>query len=147
MAIVAANHVLANNLLVVDDDQFQGDEIVRVAGDSGIENISRAGNESEAYQIIASQEFSLAVVDIMLSSVERREGLRVITELRRLQPDCRIIALTTRGRNDIGVQALNLGADDFVCGEWKYISWSELLRQRLDLWRGVARSREVVKPT
>ncbi len=139
---VCVEQQIDEKLLVVDDDEFQFEEITRAAGESGIHDVRWADSEAEAYRLIESEEFLLAVVDIMLSRpAELCEGLRIIERIRSSQPNCRIIALTTRGRNDVGIQALRAGADDFVCGEWSYINWSELLRQRLDLWRGVVRSR------
>jgi DNA-binding response OmpR family regulator len=139
---ICVEQAMADRLLVVDDDQFQFDEIAHVAGESGIRDVRWASSEAEAYAQIGTEQFLLAVVDIMLSRPdELREGLRIIDRIRTEQPNCRIIALTTRGRNDVGIQALRAGADDFVCGDWRYINWTELLRQRLDLWRGVVRSR------
>ncbi len=126
------------NLLIVDDREDQLDGVVHVAEEAGIGRIVTATDEGQARQCIESQHFCLAVVDIMLSEpLERKEGLAVIRRLRQAQPWCKIIALTTRGRNDVGIEALGVGADDFVCGEWKYVNWSALLLQRLVLWHGV----------
>jgi DNA-binding response OmpR family regulator len=126
------------NLLIVDDKPDQLNEVVHIAEEAGIRPVVTATDEDQAREFIDSKHFCLAVVDIMLSEpLDRKEGLAVIRWLRQTQPWCRIIALTTRGRNDVGIEALRVGADDFVCGEWKYVNWPALLRQRLALWHGV----------
>lgn len=124
-------------LLVVDDEVSQRSIIIDAAMGIGIVEIVQASTESEASLAMRDTTFQLAVVDIMLSSSMQRDGLRVIRELRDLQPDCRIIALTSKGGTEIGVECLEAGAHDFVSTNWQYINWVTLLEQRLSLWRGV----------
>lgn len=133
-----------DRLLIVDDEERQSDEIRMVANRIGFRDVSHAESESKANKLInGGDRFSLAVVDIMLSHPPgQNEGFRVIEQLHKEQPECRIIALTRKGRNNVGVQALRRGASDFVCGDWEYINWIELLQQRLSLWRDVAKSEQ-----
>jgi len=115
-------------------------DAIRDAADrAGLHNVRPAASESDAYALIeGGEEFPLAVVDIMLTSKKLKEGFRVIERLRGRQPRCRIIALTSKGGNEIGVEALRRGAADFVCADWDHVNWWELLQQRLVLWFGVA---------
>jgi DNA-binding NtrC family response regulator len=141
MAQVLSSPSVPGALLVVSDEVLQLDAIRDAAERVGLHNVRSAPSESDAYTLIeGGEEFPLAVVDIMLTSKRLREGLRVIERLRGRQPRCRIIALTNKGGNEIGVEALRRGATDFVCDDWDHVNWWELLQQRLALWLGVARS-------
>jgi DNA-binding response OmpR family regulator len=122
-------------VLVVDDDREQRADVVRAISEMGLEAVE-APSEIDAYSLMEAYEFPLAVIDICLA--DQFEGLKVIKRLRHQQPRCRIIALTTRAGNEIGIQALEAGSDDFVGTKWKYINWPNLLQQRMALWRDVA---------
>jgi DNA-binding NtrC family response regulator len=126
-------------LLIVDDDNEQGQDVLLAAREVGFGNIYQAKGLQDAYRLIESEDFPVAVIDIMLSKPEtKKEGLHVIKRLHELQPQCLIIALTTRDQTgQVGVEALEAGAHDFIDGCWKYINWKALLEQRLILWRGL----------
>src|SRR5271163_2411374 len=63
----------------------------------------------------------LVLLDIMLP---RRDGLEVLSELRRTNPTRPVILLTARGSEDDRVRGLKMGADDYVV---KPFSAKELL--------------------
>lgn len=131
-------------LLAVSDDDSQRKDIVATACDAGFtkEQIVEARTEEEAYQRIAHEPFDLAVVDLLLSKGPEKkwEGLRVIERLRESEKsaECRIMAITALTENvPGGEKALRKGANDFICGDWRWISWTALLEQKLSLWKGL----------
>ena len=100
-------------ILIADDDPKQRGDLVRAAlqADFPPEGIVEAKTEEEANELVETQAFNVALVDIMLSEPwGKEEGLRVIAKLKALQPDCRVIALTTKlGGTEVGVRALEVG--------------------------------------
>src|SRR5256885_2411173 len=53
----------------------------------------------------------LVLLDLLLP---RRDGLEVLSELRRVRPTLPVIILTARGSEDDRVRGLKMGADDYV---------------------------------
>ena len=128
-------------ILIVDEDTRQRENVVRAAREMGLDTVEAVSDE-EAYKLIETTMFPLAVVDITVA--DRPEDLKVIEHLRYKQPTCRIIALTARAGQEFGIGALQAGADDVVATKWKYINWSNLLQQRMALWREVGQRGNVV---
>jgi CheY-like chemotaxis protein len=129
------------SILIADDEDRQRENITRVAREVGFppECIIEAVSEAQAIDLIKRQAFGVAIIDIMLADPPvGEEGIRVIRELSALQPDCRIIALTTKKEGTaVGVRALEAGAHDFVSSKLDLVNWTALLRQRVSLWKGV----------
>jgi DNA-binding response OmpR family regulator len=63
----------------------------------------------------------LVLLDLLLP---RKDGLQVLTELRKIRPTLPVIILTARGSEDDRVRGLKMGADDYVV---KPFSAKELL--------------------
>src|SRR5438067_9118699 len=71
----------------------------------------------------------------------RRDGLELLTQLRKLRPSLPVIILTARGSEDDRVRGLKMGADDYVV---KPFSARELLaRVEAVLRRSVDRPEQV----
>lgn len=126
-----------SELLIVDDLQERREMLTEVAYEAGFQRLDIATTESEAMALIAAKQFQVAVVDIKLP--EDKEGLRIIRHLREVQPDCRVIALTGEYGDEIGVEALQEGAHDFIT-RLAFVDFRTFLRHRLRLWRGVVAS-------
>ncbi|MGP0069686.1 MAG: response regulator [Isosphaeraceae bacterium] len=126
-------------LLIVDDAEEQQIEICNQAKKAGYldAEIEVVKSKSEAAPLIASQMFQVAVIDLCLAGGEDDDpslGLEVIQVIRDRQPNCRIVGLT-RYAYDSGVDVINSGADDFIYTGWPRIAWTELLKNKLALWR------------
>jgi CheY-like chemotaxis protein len=127
-------------LLIVDDDADQMQRFSAAASDAGFctAETKKAASEEEAYALLRAHNFQLAIVDLMLTHPpDREEGLRVIARLRKEQPDCRILAITTKVGTDSGIRCLEAGAHDFISSKWADVNYLELLYERLRLWKGV----------
>jgi DNA-binding response OmpR family regulator len=80
----------------------------------------------------------LVLLDLLLP---KRDGLEVLSELRKIRPTLPVIILTARGTEDDRVRGLKMGADDYMV---KPFSARELLaRVEAVLRRSVARPAEV----
>ena len=87
---------------------------------SGYE-VTEAPDGSAGLREAASAGVDLVLLDIMLP---KRDGLEVLSELRRTNPTRPVILLTARGSEDDRVRGLKMGADDYVV---KPFSAKELL--------------------
>src|SRR6188474_2462610 len=74
-------------------------------------DVSEAADGAIGLREAASAGVDLVLLDIMLP---KRDGLEVLSELRRTHPARPVILLTARGSEDDRVRGLKMGADDYV---------------------------------
>lgn len=118
-------------LLLVEDDRKLGPLLVRVLSTHAY-TVALARSAAEARSARVA-ELDLAVVDWMLPD---GDGLEVCTHLRREDFDGPILMLTARGETKDRVQALDLGADDYLT---KPFEMDELLARLRALMRRAPR--------
>jgi two-component system, response regulator RegA len=99
-----------SRVLVVDDDPLVRGALVREFRHHGWEAESAASID-EALRLVQTYMPDLAVVDLRL---DRDSGFDVLRRLRDTQPEVRVVILTAYGTIPLAVQALRLGAVDFL---------------------------------
>lgn len=109
-----ANDILnsASPILVVDDNEWNRDMLVRKLARRGLAALS-AESGRKALQLIQEQKFSLILLDVMMPEIN---GLQVLESIRKtFTPlELPIIMTTARGENTEIIEALELGANDYV---------------------------------
>lgn len=81
------------SILVVDDEPDLCDLISRMLVRAG-HKVTCAGDGDEASRVIATQKFDLVLTDVIMPE---KDGIEVIGELRRKQPNVRIVAMSGGG--------------------------------------------------
>src|SRR4030095_9530160 len=102
--------------LVVEDDHSWQQIISEILSDCGLE-VDVATNLEDATLNLKSQPHRVAVVDLSLSPNDHNnyDVLRVLDEVRRLDPNCRAILLTGFATVELAVTALtDYGAFTFL---------------------------------
>ena len=113
------------DLLVVDDnDDFRG-TVVRRFRRRGLE-VEEAICGQAALDLIHQREFDIAILDMVMPDLT---GLEVLEKLKETQPECEAILLTGQGTIENAVQAMKLGAYDFLTKPFP-LAELELLIQR-----------------
>jgi DNA-binding response OmpR family regulator len=97
-------------ILIVEDDELVADALKRGLTDAGFV-VDRVGSAELAEPALAAGEFDLAVVDIGLPQVD---GLTLVRRLRRAGNATPVLILTARDGLADRVDALDLGADDYL---------------------------------
>jgi two-component system response regulator RegA len=97
-------------LLLVDDDEVFRERLGRALRARGYE-VATAGDHEAALALGRKQRFDFAVVDLRMPS---GSGLALIEPLRALAPGARIVVLTGYGSIASAVEALRLGAHDYL---------------------------------
>ena len=97
-------------ILVVEDADLVADAIVRGLSAAKFV-VDRVSSAEAAQAMLAVEQFDLAVVDIGLPGVD---GLTLVRRLRKEGRAIPTLILTARDSLDDKVQALDLGADDFL---------------------------------
>jgi len=99
-----------SRLLLVDDDDVFRKRLARAMTHRGYE-VKTAGNGGEALEVATDFEPQFAVVDLRMPD---ENGLQVVEKLRAILPDLRIVMLTGYGSIATAVEALRLGAADYL---------------------------------
>jgi len=97
-------------LLLVDDNKIFLNRLARSFQNRGFE-VTVAASVKEAIELLAELQPDYAVVDLKLQD---GNGMDVIKELRQSSPDCRAIILTGYGNIASAVNAVKLGAVDYL---------------------------------
>jgi DNA-binding NarL/FixJ family response regulator len=100
-------------LLVHDNNLFREALALLLEWQMGLDSV-KAGSVAEAHRILGEQhhdEVCLAIVDIDLPN---EGGIELIKELRELEPDCPVLALTTTRSMQKHIQALQAEAEEVL---------------------------------
>lgn len=98
------------SLLLVDDDDFLRERMSRALRDRGLVVRTAAGGE-EALEQARESPPELAVLDLKMPGMS---GLELIAALKELCPDTRIVMLTGYGSIAGAVEAMHVGAENYV---------------------------------
>lgn len=97
-------------ILIVEDDALVADAVACGLGAAGFA-VDRAQSAEAASTALAAEHFDLTVVDVGLPGAD---GLSLVRRLRRTGSSLPILILTARDALTVKVEALDLGADDFL---------------------------------
>ena len=97
-------------ILVVEDNDLVADAITMGLGAAGFA-VDRSASAEAASTALATEHFDLLVVDVGLPG---EDGLSLVRRLRARRATQPVLILTARDTLAIKVEALNLGADDFL---------------------------------
>jgi len=100
----------STRLVVVEDEQAIRRGISDALRASGYE-VAEASDGVRGLEEASRCGVDLVLLDLMLP---RRDGLDVLTHLRRVRPSLPVIILTARGCEDDRVRGLRMGADDYM---------------------------------
>lgn len=70
-----------------------------------------AADGQEALLKLKNSEFGLVLLDLQMPGMD---GMEVLTKLRKERPDIRVVIITAHGTIDFAVEAMKLGAADFI---------------------------------
>ena len=97
-------------ILIVDDEAFIRENLERILAEDGYRPISTASSE-EAIQIVGEEEISLVLLDLNLGG---SSGLDVLRTMREVDPEILVIIITGYGTVESAVEALKIGAYDYI---------------------------------
>jgi DNA-binding response OmpR family regulator len=102
--------MISKPILIVDDEKNIRLTLSQALETLGAE-IDTAANGEEALAKLKGREFGLILLDIRMPGMD---GMEVLRRVREIRPDIRIIMITAYGTIESAVEALKLGAVDFL---------------------------------
>jgi DNA-binding response OmpR family regulator len=98
------------NILVVDDEAFFREAIGDILDEHGLEYVMAETGE-DALALAESTHIGVVVLDIRLPGMD---GIEVLARLRELRPTLRVIMLSASTDQELVLEALRLGATDYL---------------------------------
>ena len=132
---MSATPARQSRVLIVEDDEKAANALKRGLESEG-HAVEMATTGEDGFYRATAESFDLVILDVLLPG---RDGLEVLTTLRRLTIDVPVLMLTARDTMDDRVRGLDLGADDYLV---KPYSFAELVARVRALLRR-SRPREV----
>ena len=97
-------------ILIVDDEKSIRFMLAEALEAIDVKTEDAADGE-EALSKLKEKEFSLVLLDLRLPGVD---GMEVLRQMRQTRPDIPVMVITAYGTVNLAVEAMNLGAADFI---------------------------------
>lgn len=98
------------NVLVVDDEEALRSFLAEALLDEG-HQVQEAGDGEAALRALAKQSFEVVLTDLKMP---RMGGMELLRRLRQDQPEVEVIVITAHGTVDNALEAMKLGAFDYL---------------------------------
>lgn len=130
-------------ILVVDDDADMRELVHDMLKDRG-HQVTTAGSGAEALKVLGEQDIAVVLTDLRMKGMQ---GLELLAEIRRANPDIGVVLMTAFGSVETAVEAMKHGASDYLT---KPVKKDEMVRvvervmQETSLRREVGRLRREI---
>jgi two-component system, NtrC family, response regulator AtoC len=118
-------------ILVVEDEQRMRRVLQILIEKIGLESSAAEGGE-QALAIFRSEQIDLVLSDLRMASMD---GLALLRELRAIDPEVPVIIITAFGTISTAIEAMKLGAFDFVLKPFDRAALEIVIRKALDVSR------------
>ncbi|MBN2385359.1 sigma-54-dependent Fis family transcriptional regulator [bacterium] len=119
---------MAYELLIIDDEEsicFHLQEYFSLSG----YKVKVAGDGKTALDLVRMHDFDVALIDLKLPDMS---GLDVLRELKRSSPDLGALMITAHGTISTAVQAMQLGAENFILKPVDLVVLENLIQRILE---------------
>ena len=131
-------------ILVVDDDAVARDLLVEALRKEG-HNVEAVSGGAEAIALGSQKQFDVVLTDMRMGAMD---GLTVLREFKELSPETSVVLLTAFGSMEGAIEAIRLGAYDYLAKPFKKEEITLVVRRSLEhsrLVRENARFREELR--
>ncbi|RYY18363.1 MAG: sigma-54-dependent Fis family transcriptional regulator, partial [Chitinophagaceae bacterium] len=105
-------------VLIIDDDIAVRTSLVLLLKQNGYQTTEAAG-AGEALVQLAENDIALIILDLNFSlATSGREGMGLLTEIRKVNTQVPVILITGWGSIDLAVEGMRKGASDFITKPW-----------------------------
>jgi len=131
--------------ILIADDQADVLESLRLLLKPEGYTVDTADSPDSAIAKATTQDFDAALIDLNYSreATSGAEGLGLLEKLQGIDSTLPVVVMTAWGSVEIAVQAIRLGARDFVEKPWDNDRLLSILRNQVDLCRALRRGRRL----
>lgn len=102
---------MANRILIVDDAAFMRMMLKDILTKNGFEVVAEAADGAQAIEKFIETKPDLVTMDITMPEMD---GIAALKELRRIDPDAKVIMVSAMGQQAMVIDAIQAGAIDFI---------------------------------
>ncbi|MBN1900881.1 response regulator [Candidatus Sumerlaeota bacterium] len=118
------------NILLVDDEEIVHKTLPDYLQDLG-HSVYSAYDGYSALEILKIRDFDLALVDIRMPGID---GITLLEKIPEISPDMPVVMITGHGSMESVIEALRLGATDFITKPIKLLELDAILEKCLDIF-------------
>ena len=97
-------------VLLADDELTFRDTLTKVLEEEGMD-VTAVANGTDAIDAITTRPYDVAILDIQMPGAD---GIKVLRETVKVRPETRVIMITAYGTVEMAVEAIKLGASEYV---------------------------------
>jgi DNA-binding response OmpR family regulator len=116
-------------ILIVDDEKNIRLTVAKAMEAFGVD-IGEAGSGAEALSQLKEKDYGVIILDLKLPG--GMDGIEVLRQVRETRPDIRVIMISAYGTVDSAVEAMKLGAVDFIQKPFAAAEIRELVAKVMD---------------
>lgn len=109
LALIKISMTMAKKILIIEDDKPMAHALELKLARAGFD-VKSAGNGEDGLEILAGQDFSLVLLDLMIPKLD---GFKVLEKLKERGNKIPVIALSNLSQSQNEKRALELGAAEF----------------------------------
>ena len=115
----------ALRILLVDDEEIVHQTLSPYLRDSGHE-VDNARDGNKALRLIEAKDYDLALIDVRMPGMD---GLFILSRISEMRPELSSVIITGHGNMEMVIQALRLGAADFLTKPIKLLELDAVLEK------------------
>jgi DNA-binding response OmpR family regulator len=128
------------SILIVDDDLAVRVTVQELLKRAGYEAVAAESGE-EALDIVAVRPFDAALIDLVMPGMD---GIELMSAFKGVAPDMVLIMLTARGTMESAIEALRLGAYDYLTKPCDDVRLKQVIDDGIAAQRDEQRQRKLV---
>jgi two-component system chemotaxis response regulator CheY len=121
---------MAVNVLIVDDLAFIKMVLRDILEKSGFHVVGEASNGKQAVAMYQERRPDVVLMDITMPDMD---GLTALKKIKEIDPEARVIICSALGQQRLIVQAIQLGARDFIVKPFQPPRVVAALKKALDI--------------
>ncbi|MCF7957038.1 MAG: sigma-54 dependent transcriptional regulator [Phycisphaerae bacterium] len=121
--------MISQHILLADDENTFRETFTSVLEEEGF-SVTAVSNGTDAINALLSREYPLALLDIQMPGAD---GIKVLCKAMKMYPKMRVIMVTAFGSVEMAVEAIKLGACDYVMKPVVFDDILSKIRQQLQV--------------
>jgi len=117
-----------NKILIVDDDKELRANLSEILKEAGYQTFEAVSGK-EAIEKAASEDFDIALLDLMMPGMS---GIEALNEIKKINPKIRVIMITAFATVENAVDAIKKGASDYIAKPFKIAELLATVRRMLE---------------
>lgn len=107
---------MGKKILVVDDAAFMRTTIKNTLAKAGYDQLVEAGDGQQAVEAFQKEAPDLVIMDITMPNMD---GIQALQAIKNLNKSAKVVMCSAMGQETMVVQAIQLGALDFIVKPFK----------------------------